>query len=665
MAIRNARLITFGLLVALVASDSPSDPHCSLGVISSNGDVCCLKSCGKLCAEHGCGNAKGGGENCCGGTISKNGRECDKVGAPCIIHPLPPSPSPPSPGGCVLNTGIEYLAGSISTPSSQPDVAACCSHCSKTTDCQFFTFDMSNTTCFLKNNDAPELSRMAPGFVSGSLGSFPPAPRPPATVTVEVNAANVLSKTRSNYVCWNLDSSRNRQFFDRDINPTRPFGQRMANLAKAISDAQGSSPLRFGGSGNDMLYNYLNVSACPSSTSLSHECLNQTQYDSLATFAAAANADMVYGLNLNLRDSDGHWDVSDAEQLIIYANAKGYKFYAFQLGNEENEKYTGAQVAADFAILQTLLIKHWPDASTRPHIIGPSPHSFKQTGPDSKLEWIADFEDGCKKLGVDLFAMSHHEYIEIDSTSFLSAKKLDVTAAIATAVNFTSRSHYPSAEIWAGEIGPHNGGSPPCDHTSMRWSNFGDAIWYADALATKAKYGYQGFCRQDFIGADYGLLDCATGAPLPDFWIAVLWTRLMGETVLAASVSSTNSSAIRVYSHCSKTSSGGVTVLLINLYSDTVNVTVNFGEPAGSTARRSEYHLTSQLHGSITNATGLLGQEIALNGGVLTANDDGSGIPASYPGSSQPLTAPISLGPASVAFVVFPKGQGMNACGTN
>ena len=44
----------------------------------------------------------------------------------------------------------------------------------------------------------------------------------------------------------------------------------------------------------------------------------------------------------------------------------------------------------------------------------------------------------------------------------------------------------------------------------MRWANWGDSFWYADALGAKAAHGYSGFARQDFIGIDYGLLDCPT-----------------------------------------------------------------------------------------------------------------------------------------------------------
>ena len=37
---------------------------------------------------------------------------------------------------------------------------------------------------------------------------------------------------------------------------------------------------------------------------------------------------------------------------------------------------------------------------------------------------------------------------------------------------------------------------------SLRWATFGDSLWYADNLAAMARHGYDGLCREDFIGAD-------------------------------------------------------------------------------------------------------------------------------------------------------------------
>merc|ERR1719253_62453 len=148
---------------------------------------------------------------------------------------------------------------------------------------------------------------------------------------------------------------------------------------------------------------------------------------------------------------------------------------------------------------------------------------------------------------------------------------LNHNGAIARMVNSTVKTHFPAAEVWGGEIGPHNGGSPVCDHTTMRWANFGDSFWYADALASKAAYGYETFCRQDYIGADYGLVDCSTGTPLPDYYTALVWTQTMGAVVLNAEPAPTSKSAIRVYAHCtsgtepSSPKKGSVTLAVVNI----------------------------------------------------------------------------------------------------
>merc|ERR1712048_136653 len=99
--------------------------------------------------------------------------------------------------------------------------------------------------------------------------------------------------------------------------------------------------------------------------------------------------------------------------------------------------------------------------------------------------------------------------------------------------------------------------------SSLRWANFADSFWYLDAMASKAANGYSVFCRQDFVGIDYGMLDCATNNPLPDYYAGILWSQLMGMNVLQTTSSDTNT--VRAYAHCSAKSSDDVTVLLLNL----------------------------------------------------------------------------------------------------
>merc|ERR1719188_382528 len=88
----------------------------------------------------------------------------------------------------------------------------------------------------------------------------------------------------------------------------------------------------------------------------------------------------------------------------------------------------------------------------------------------------------------------------------------------------------PKASLWVGEAGgAYNSGRPGATNAFM------SAFWYLDSMATVAQLGHAAFCRQALVGGNYGLLDAATGlVPNPDFYAALLWTRLMGPQVLGA-----------------------------------------------------------------------------------------------------------------------------------
>merc|ERR1712146_713446 len=123
-----------------------------------------------------------------------------------------------------------------------------------------------------------------------------------------------------------------------------------------------------------------------------------------------------------------------------------------------------------------------------------------------------------------------------------------------------------------GESGPHNGKSPPEDE--HRWTNFADSFWYLDAMASKAAAGYAVFCRQDFVGIDYGLVDQLSYTPLPDYFAGLLWSDLMGTGVVKVFTEAEDT--VRAWAHCSPASSGGgVTVLLMNLMPPTTPYNIN------------------------------------------------------------------------------------------
>lgn len=95
---------------------------------------------------------------------------------------------------------------------------------------------------------------------------------------------------------------------------------------------------------------------------------------------------------------------------------------------------------------------------------------------------------------------------------------------------------------------------PGCS-SGGRWANWGNSFWYLDAMGSKARNGYSAFCRQDFVGIDYGMLDCKTQAPLPDYYGGVLWSMLMGRSVMSVTGAAPLAGrTIRAYAHCAANS---------------------------------------------------------------------------------------------------------------
>jgi len=361
---------------------------------------------------------------------------------------------------------------------------------------------------------------------------------------------------------------------------------------------------------------------------------------------------MIFGVSLNTGldaqarrlsgDFPYPWDPRNARQILQWTidNHFDHLLFGFELGNEQNAKYTAQQAAADIQVLHNLTLELWPDASKRPVLLGPDPHSYHNSEIDM---YVKDWLKETRKLGVPIFAATHHEYTEVDSTSFTSAAALSVSGEIAAAVNASVRGEDPTVHIVGGEIGPHNGGSPTCTHDYMRWASFGDSLWYADALAAKARNGYYALCRQDYIGADYGLVDCSTGTPLPDFYTGLAFATFMGPKVLDTN---TSNGTVRSYAHCAAGATDGTVAALV----------INLGDKHSAVSFPGLGNVTSAAvlapsgEEGLTNATGLLGSEVALNGRVLRVGKDGQ-VPEIT--TEAVGAAAIRAPPTSISFLLL------------
>ena len=190
-------------------------------------------------------------------------------------------------------------------------------------------------------------------------------------------------------------------------------------------------------------------------------------------------------------------------------------------------------------------------------------------------------------------------------------------------------------------------------------------------MGAKAARGFSVFCRQDFVGADYGLLDCSTQTPLPDYYTSKMWTRLMGPDVLAATVAGPRT--VRAYAHCSalaprrggapagagRAGSAGsrdLALLLLNLDGGPVDVRVPAAAPsagARGSVPRTEWHFTA-------GAGGLGGPGIRL-GGVALEWAPGQELPA-MPGASVPSETAVRMAPQSIVFARVPGAAPAGLC---
>ena len=97
------------------------------------------------------------------------------------------------------------------------------------------------------------------------------------------------------------------------------------------------------------------------------------------SFVEAANAKLIFGLSMRTGKKDPAdpapypWDPENARELLQWTLDHGYGdlIGGFELGNEQDQVYTGTQQAHDIEILYNLTVELWPDASHRPMLWGP------------------------------------------------------------------------------------------------------------------------------------------------------------------------------------------------------------------------------------------------------------------------------------------------------
>jgi len=375
-------------------------------------------------------------------------------------------------------------------------------------------------------------------------------------IVVTNKIINTIDET---YASWNVDSSQNRGFFHIDFENQ--------NLKAAATSLQ-PSILRFGGTGNDLLYygttshpcNYTEYSHCTTTWSTGTGCcMNVSHWKSFSNFARVSNTPILFGVSFDMiaacRDGTSYvWNESNIREWIEEVYMKDDTIiYGFELGNELNNNRVVCNLSAS---QQSSAFKTFDD-KIRNQLFNESKNKPVLVGPDTGYldakDWLEQF---LQENTVDLHAVTHHVYPGITLENWNQSSVLNRPLSdMEWYLPIVKQSGF---QVWAGEEGPHGGGEDgTCGTSFSACGTFASTFWYADDMALRASKGFTHFNRQDLVGARYGLVriphddeylahDDEVGLS-PDFWVNFFWKRTIGTNVLHVNNTGSTNNTLRAY----------------------------------------------------------------------------------------------------------------------
>nr|XP_006816007.1 PREDICTED: heparanase-like [Saccoglossus kowalevskii] len=290
-------------------------------------------------------------------------------------------------------------------------------------------------------------------------------------------------------------------------------------------------------------------------------------WNNINEFASEVGWNVIFGLNVLLRHGNDSWDSSNAMELMKYTVEKGYSVN-WELGNEPNSlnrtvgrTLDASVLAQDFVTLRNILNSH--EELRHNLLFGPDINAVGKKKTDKYIDSFLQFSNNVTN------ATTWHQYYVDGKTAkvddFINPNILNKLIGEIQRVNEIVDEHRPGSSVWLGETSSaYGGGAPKLSDT------FVAGFMWLDKLGISSLYGIDVVIRQTFFHGHYALIDDDLN-PLPDYWLSVLYKRLVGSKVLSITLhdNSVNSKTmrVRVYAHCSVkriVDLNGVAVRMIN-----------------------------------------------------------------------------------------------------
>ena len=373
--------------------------------------------------------------------------------------------------------------------------------------------------------------------------------------------------------------------------------------------------------------------------------MTRAEWKGVVDFSKAVDAEIVASVSISpgTRDaSGGAWTSGQATRWLDYNKTVGGKIVAMEFMNEPTlmglakmpPGYGAKEYARDSVTFGKFLKQELPGAL----YLGPSSaaEGVTQT-PPLRAGMLTSTESLLKATGPIFDGFSYHVYYTrshrcsgaagTDVNTVLSEDWLDRGREANTFYTELRDRLMPGKSIWLTETGEASCGGDT-------WaSTFVDSFRLLDQFGMLAQQGVKSIMYNTLASSDYGWLDENTYDPRPNYWAALLWKRTMGTQSLDPQVARTQS--LRVYAQCMKGSTGGVSLLLLN-------VDKKEGQTVTIPAAGKRYTLS---------ATDVLSKDVLLNGRPIKLLADGT--PSNFVGLEQ-RKGLVTLPPTSITFITLP-----------
>lgn len=340
--------------------------------------------------------------------------------------------------------------------------------------------------------------------------------------------------------------------------------------------------------------------------------LTRKEWKGVIDFCKSVDAKLVtsFAISNGMRDKNGNWTPAQAGPLINYTKSIGGNIAAAAMFNEPSQavyggapkNYNAAYFARDFAAFKKFVRSAMPKMK----ILGPGSTGEGGILPiDEKMSTDKIF---AAKPKPDFDIFSYHFYGgpskrcfgNLTPKSALSEKWLSKTDLGLCFYENARDKYQPGKPIWLTETAESACGG-------NKWAaTYVDCFRYLEQLGRLAKRGVKVVIHNTLCASEYGLLDPKTYNPRPNYWAALLWSKLMGQKVFDGGLSK---EGIGVYVHSLKNNKHGLAVLIVN--------PTAFGCSVSIPSEARQYLYTAN------NANKLQTKTVKLNGKILKLKSDG------------------------------------------